>query len=155
MVQTAYSAYLQILEEEGLIELVAPHTTPWDAARTLRPGVECHPRHVDSSDPDRIRGECATYQVYLLGSVALESDLPYRPEVLDLAAHYAPFRHGKPMSIDEILHAAWAWTVRRSVEKSYGARQWRRITALREALTKATDLRGDASKPTDQLKRAT
>lgn len=58
------------------------------------------------------------------------------------------------MSIDEILHAAWAWTARKDVEKHYGTRQWRHIIALKEALTKASDLLGNVSESTNQLKRA-
>lgn len=135
--QTAYAAYLQVLEAEGLIELVAPHVTPWDATRALRPGIDYRPRRSDSSDHDRIRGECATYRVRLLGPVVHEGTLPFRPEVLELATRNAPPRHRKPVSIDEMLHAAWAGAVRERMKRHYGARQWEHVAVLQEVLMDA------------------
>lgn len=152
--QTAYAAYLRVLEEAGLVELIARHVAPWDAARALRPGIDYRPPRSDRSDADRVRGECATYRVRLVGSVIHESDLPYRSEVLALAARNAPPRHGKPVSIDEVLHAAWAGKAMDRVKGHYGARQWEHVAVLQVALQKADRLLDVGSGPAGRIARA-
>lgn len=153
-VQTAYAAYLQVLEEARLVELITPHVTPWDARRALQPGIDYRPPRSDPSDIDRVRGECAMYRVRLLGPVVHESALPYRPEVLALAARNAPSRHGKIVSVDEVLHAAWAGQAKGRVALHYGARQWQHVAVLQEVLRVADRLLGVENEPESRIARA-
>ena len=154
----------------GFVELLAAQQVTGDAKQDwyqgtadavrkqlrylLQPGIDYRPPRSDPSDIDRVRGECAMYRVRLLGPVVHESALPYRPEVLALAARNAPSRHGKIVSVDEVLHAAWAGQAKGRVALHYGARQWQHVAVLQEVLRVADRLLGVENEPESRIARA-